>query len=133
MCIRDSFHPVMEYLALVIEEDGGDVSFAGFLFLLFDHGVEAADGVPLQPLHGAAAVQDENKFRQILFHNKSPYAVLFGLQVQYRGICIFSGRLAGDKFQQGYKVLPSSLPQSDTQLPIWTYGPGEQIGNNSDL
>ena len=78
-------HPVVEHLGLIVEEDSGDVSLARLLFLLFEHGVEAADGVPLQPLHGAAAVQDEHQFRQILLHEKSPYTVLFGLQAQYRG------------------------------------------------
>ena len=91
-------HPVVEYLGPVIKEDGGDEGLARFLSLLFNHGVEAADGVPLQPLHGAAAVQDENKFRQILLHNKSPYAVLFGLQTQYRGIRVFCGRFVGDNY-----------------------------------
>ena len=90
-------HPVMEHLGLVVEENSGDKGLAGLLLLLFDHGVEAADGVAFQPLHGAAAVQDEHQFRQILLHKKSPYTVLFGLQAQYRGIFVFSGRLAGDK------------------------------------
>ena len=63
--------PDLTYLGPVIEENGGDKSLARLLFLLFYHGVEAADGVPLQPLHGAAAVQDEHQFRQILLQ-KSP-------------------------------------------------------------
>ena len=75
----------MEHLGLIVKEDGGDEGLAGLLLLLFDHGVEAADGVTLKPLHGAAAVQDENQLCQIVLHKKSPYAV-FGLQAQYRGI-----------------------------------------------
>ena len=90
-------YPVVEHLGLVIEEDGRNEHLARLLLLLFDHGVEAADGVPLQSLHGAAAVQDEHQFRQILLHKKSPYSVLFGLQAQYRGILIRMGRLGGDK------------------------------------
>ena len=70
-------HPVVEHLGLIVEEDSGDECLAGLLLLLFDHGVEAADGVPLQSLHGAAAVQDEHQFRQIFLHNRSPYTVLF--------------------------------------------------------
>lgn len=62
----------MEHLAPVVKEDGGDEGLAGLLLLLFDHGVEAADGVPLQPLHGAAAVQNEHQFRQILLHKNPP-------------------------------------------------------------
>ena len=42
-------HPVVEHLTLVVKEDGGDERLAGLLLLLFDHGVEAADGVPLHP------------------------------------------------------------------------------------
>ena len=90
-------YPVVEHLGTVIEEDGRDKGLARLLLLLFDHGVEAANGVALQPLHRAAAVQDEHQFRQILLHEKSPYTVLFGLQAQYRGIFVFSGRLVGDK------------------------------------
>ena len=65
-------YPVVEHLGLVIEEDGRNEHLAQLLLLFFDHGVEAADGVALQPLHGAAAVQNEHQFRQILFHKKSP-------------------------------------------------------------
>lgn len=71
-------YPVMEHLDLVIKEDGGDKSLSWFFLLLFDHGIEATDGVFLQPLHGAATVQNEHQFCQILPHKKSPYAVLFG-------------------------------------------------------
>ena len=51
---------------------GFNSMLACLLLLLCEHGVEAADGVPLQPLHGTATVQDENKFRQILLHKTSP-------------------------------------------------------------
>ena len=78
-------HTVMGHLALVVKEDGRGESLAGLFLLLFDHSVEATDGISLQPLHGATAVQDENKLRQILLYEKSPYAVLFGLRAQYRG------------------------------------------------
>ena len=60
-------HPVMEHLGLVVEENSGDKGLAGLLLLLFDHGVEAADGVVLQPLHGAAAVQNEYQFLKFFF------------------------------------------------------------------
>ena len=65
-------YPVVKYLGLIVKEDGGNEGLSRLLLLLFDHGVEAADGVALQPLHGAAAVQNEHQFRQILFHKKSP-------------------------------------------------------------
>ena len=74
-------HPVVEHLGHIVKEDRGDVCLAGLLFLLFDHGVEAADGVLFQSAHGAAAVKDEDQFRQILFHDKNLlyYAVCFVL------------------------------------------------------
>ena len=78
---------------LGIKEDGRDVRVTG-PFLCFSI---MTSKLLLQPLHGAATVQDEYQFRQILLHEKSPYTVLFGLQAQYRGIFVFSGRLAGDK------------------------------------
>ena len=59
---------VVDDRALAVEEHGGDQRLARLLFLFRDHGVEAADGVPLQPAHGAAAVQDENQF----CHRKNP-------------------------------------------------------------
>ena len=62
-------HPVVQHLDPVVKEDGGDQGLAGLLFLLFQHGVETADGVLLQSLHGTAAVQDEYQLRQIRFHN----------------------------------------------------------------
>ena len=62
-------YPVMEHLTLVIKEERGNECLAGFLFLLFNHGVEAADGAPIQPLYGAATVQNEHQLRQALIHN----------------------------------------------------------------
>ena len=109
-------HPVVEHFGPVIKEDGGDKCLALLLFLLFDHGVETADGVPLQPLHGTATVQDENKFRQILLHDKSPYAVLFGLQAQYRGILLLMGRLAGDNYFRRIFSMGLPLASSSTSL-----------------
>ena len=66
---------VVEHLHLGVKEHRGDVGLAGLPLLLLQHGVEAADGVPLQALHGAAAVQDKDQFRSVLFHCKTPYAV----------------------------------------------------------
>ena len=87
-------------------------------------------GVALQPLHGAAAVQDEYQFRQIFLHNKSPYAVLFGLQAQYRGISVWMGRMASDKLlclKQG--DLGAVLLQEPEQvLGFEPYGGGIVIG-----
>ena len=58
----------MDDHALVVEKHGGDHSLTLFLLLLFDHGVEAADGVALQSAHGAAAIQNKNQF----CHYKNP-------------------------------------------------------------
>ena len=58
----------MDDHALIVKQHGGDQGLACLLFLPRDHGVEAADGVRLQPRHGAAAIQDENQFR----HNENP-------------------------------------------------------------
>ena len=59
---------VMDDRAVVGEKHRGDQRLPRFPLLLFDHGVEAADGVRLQPRHGAAAIQDENQF----CHNENP-------------------------------------------------------------
>lgn len=127
-------HPVMEHLGPVIEEDGGDKGLARLLLLFFNHGVESADGVVLQPLHGTAAVQDEHQFRQILLHKKSPYAVLFGLQAQYRGILIWIGRPAGDKllcFKQG-DLRAVLFQEPEKVLGFEPYGGGIVIGVHAD-
>ena len=63
--------------ALAVEEHGGDQRLARLLFLLCDHGVEAADGVLFQPRHGAAAVQNENQF----CHRKNPPSFDYALMV----------------------------------------------------
>ena len=49
----------MKHLRFIVKEDRGYKGLSRLLFLLFQHGVETADGVALQPLHGAAAIQDE--------------------------------------------------------------------------
>ena len=64
-------HPVVDHIPFGIKQDGGDIGLAGHGLLLFDHGVEAADGVRFQTRHGAAAVEDEYDLGQILFHNKN--------------------------------------------------------------
>ena len=53
----------MDDRAVVGEKHRGDQRLPGLLLLLFDHGVEAADGVRLQPRHRAAAIQNKNQFR----------------------------------------------------------------------
>ena len=63
-------HPIVNHLNFVVEEHRGNQSLTRLPFLLFDHGVEAADGVRFQSCHGAAAVEDKYDFRQILFHSK---------------------------------------------------------------
>ena len=65
-------HPVVEHFGAVVKEDGGDKRLTRLLLLLFQHGIEAADGVPLQPLHGAAAVQNKYQLGQILVHKNPP-------------------------------------------------------------
>ena len=58
----ENVHPVMKDDALLIEKNGGKKNRSPGLLLLFQHGVESADGVGLQPEHGAAAVENEDKF-----------------------------------------------------------------------
>ena len=59
---------VMDDHALMVKEHRRDQCLACFLLLPGDHGVEAADGVRLQPRHGAAAVKNKNQF----CHKESP-------------------------------------------------------------
>ncbi len=61
-------HPVVDHLNFVVEKHRGDQGLTRLPLLLFDHGVEAADGVLLQARHGAAAVENKYDFRQVLFH-----------------------------------------------------------------
>ena len=65
-------HTIVKHLAPIVEKKRGDQSFPGFFLLLFQHGTKPSDGVVLHPLHGAAPVQDEYQFRQILFHEQIP-------------------------------------------------------------
>lgn len=68
---------VMNDHALVVEQHRGDQRLACFPLLLVNHGVEAADGVRLQPRHGAAAIQDKNQF----CHNENPPSFVYALIV----------------------------------------------------
>ena len=61
-------YTVMNNLAHVVKEDGRDQCLAILLFLLFNHGVEASDGVCFQPAHRTAAIKDEYDLRQVLSH-----------------------------------------------------------------
>lgn len=61
---------VMDHFAYIVKEDGGDQRFAGSFLLLFNHGVEAADCVGLEPTHGTAAVKDKDDLSQILINCK---------------------------------------------------------------
>jgi len=61
-------YTVMNNLTHVVKEDGRDQCLAILLFLLFNHGVEASDGVCFQPAHRAAAIKDEYDLRQVLSH-----------------------------------------------------------------
>ena len=71
---------VMDDHALVVEQHGGNQRLARFPLLLVDHGVEAADGVRLQPRHGAAAIQDKNQF----CHNENPPSFVYAVIVAHR-------------------------------------------------
>ena len=62
----------MEHFRPVIKEDRGDKCLTRLPLLLFQHGIEAADSILLQPLHGATAIKDKHQFRQIFFHDKTP-------------------------------------------------------------
>ena len=62
-------HAVVDHIAHVIKENGRNQRFTRLFLLLFNHGVKAADGIPLQPAHRAAAIQDKHNFRQILLHH----------------------------------------------------------------
>ena len=59
-------------LHLMVEQDGGHVGLALLLLLPGQHSIEPADGILLQPAHGTAAVQNENKLGKIFLHNKCP-------------------------------------------------------------
>ena len=61
-------HPVVDDRAVVGEKHRGDDGLPLRLLLALDHAVEAADGVGLQAGHGAALVENEHHFRQVLFH-----------------------------------------------------------------
>ena len=54
---------VMDDRAVVGEKHRGNQRLARLLLLLCEHGVEAADGVRLQPGHRTAAIQNKNQFR----------------------------------------------------------------------
>ena len=61
-------YAVMNNLAHVVKEDGRDQCLTILFFLLFNHGVEASDGVCFQPAHRAAAIKNEYDLRQVLSH-----------------------------------------------------------------
>ena len=66
-----------------------------FLFLLFDHSVEASDRVAFQACHGAASVQDEYQFRKIvslLFHCFSPFCIAPGASLSVYAFMIQAGQ-----------------------------------------
>ena len=68
---RLNVHTVVQNDALVVEQDGGHISPARLPLLLFQKGIEAADGVVLKAGHGAAAVKDKYEFGNVVFHGKS--------------------------------------------------------------
>ena len=53
----------MDDRAVVGEKHRGDQRLPRFPLLLFDHGVEATDGVRFQPRHRTATIQNKNQFR----------------------------------------------------------------------
>ena len=59
---------VVEQRIVVVEERRGNDAFPVHLPLLLQHGVVAANGAFFYTGHGAAPVQDEYQFCQILFH-----------------------------------------------------------------
>ena len=66
---------VVEQRIVVVEERRGNDAFPVHLPLLLQHGVVAANGAFFQPNRGAAPIQDEYQFCQILLHSNSPSAV----------------------------------------------------------
>ena len=62
-------YPVVDDAAFVVEQHGGYIRLVPGSLLLFDHGIETADGISLQTGHGAAAVQDKNELGQVLLHS----------------------------------------------------------------
>ncbi|MBR3880046.1 MAG: hypothetical protein IKJ34_00380 [Mailhella sp.] len=58
---------IMDDLAFLIEHHSGDKDGKAFRLLLFEQGIEAADGVRFEAIHGAAAVEDEYEFGTV-FH-----------------------------------------------------------------
>ena len=65
----------MDAVDLRIEEHCSDKTFPVNLLLLFDHAVESADRVALQPAHGTAAVQNKYEFGNVVFHEKISFTV----------------------------------------------------------
>ena len=65
---------VVKNNTFVVEKDGRYENGTVRFFLLFDHGIEAADGIRFKSCHGAGAVKDKNEFccRVGMCHDGSP-------------------------------------------------------------
>ena len=63
---------IMKCLHFAIKQDSSYHCLTGLLFLLFNHRIEAANGIRLQARHGTATIQNKNQFSCILFHFVPP-------------------------------------------------------------
>lgn len=66
---------VVDHFAAVVKEHGGHEGLPLRAALLLQHGIEAADGIALQAVHGAAAVKYKCQLRSSLFHVKTSCTV----------------------------------------------------------
>ena len=62
---------IVNDLADVVEQDGGNVDLPFLCPLLLNGGVKAPDGVGLKARHGTATVKDEYEFSGVVFHEKT--------------------------------------------------------------
>lgn len=63
--------------------------------LLFNHRIEASDGIALESRHRSASVQNKYEFSNVVFHNRKPPFVL--LCLHYSTHKERFGRIASDK------------------------------------
>ena len=94
----------MEQGVSVVKQHGGNAALAIESLLLLQHGVEAADGVLLKAVHGAALIEDESELCGILLHGEPP---VFQIQEHHREMRRLRGRLESDIFQFLDKPMPS--------------------------
>ncbi len=94
----------------MVKQHGGNAALAIESLLLLQHGVEAADGVLLKAVHGAALIEDESELCGILLHGEPPVFRIHSHNKDRRRI---RGRLESDKLSVPVlMILWSSLMRS---------------------